>query len=309
MGREEQVREVVDFLQRRITAEFEYPFRVSCEDRLIIFRLCDDRKKIEVKMKQTELIAAVIEGPLEKTEAEINRVYGILRAAAAAENASYENMKESMILRPLNYSYAKNELADVPHFRIGDIALVLYAVMAHSGADYFTAKIYRRQMKDWGKDEKELLVEALANTARKYQPCLFSVEDLLIWNKKNNLMEADIQDGSVSLNKCGYILTNELEINGAVTVFCPGVAEKISRMMDDDFYLAFTSIHEVQVHPARMIEPDVIRASLRDTNKHCNRREDILTDKVYRFNREKKCFGLVENARFRPLAWEMGKAG
>lgn len=320
MSREERIEKAVDYLQRRITTEFEYPFKVFYEDGGVVFRMQNGKTVCNARLKQAEeLIDVITGGRPEVIDSEVNRIFEIMRAAVTAqgkevfdENADYETIRNHLILRPLNYQRVKDELVDVPHFKIGGIALALYAVMARCGSDYFTAKIHRRQADKWQKTEKDVLFDALANTAGMYQPRLYSVEDLLDWDCHEPGSGVFMGEGvkrEFKKNMRGYILTNTLEINGAISAFYPGVAEKISEMLEDDFYLGFTSIHETQVHPVRMIEPEIIRNSLRDTNKHCNRSEEILTNTVYCYNREKKCFGTTEGDVFMPLAWEMGKAG
>lgn len=309
MKQAEKIEYVRNFLQTRIDEEFPYPFKVTYEEEHFMFRLKNGRKECCARLKQTgEVIDCISCGTQEKRAEEVNRLFEILRAAiqaqestALSDSSDYEKVKNELILRPLNYHLVKEDIRDVPHIRIGDIALVLYAVMAHSGNDYFTAKMRRSQMEKWSRPEDEVLQEALVNTSFLYPPRLYSVEDLLAWDGKQHedgrfMSEED----GVSIRKGmrGYILTNTLEINGAIAMFYPGVARKIADGFGEDFYIAFTSIHEAQVHSAGMISPDVVHSSLRDTNKHCNRREEVLTNRVYCYHYDKKCFGIIQEGEF-----------
>lgn len=309
MKQAEKIEYVTAFLQARIDEAFPYPFKVTYEEEHFMFRLKNGRKECCARLKQTqEVIDRISCGSREKRAEEVERLFEILRAAiqaqestAISDSSDYDKVKNELILRPLNYHLVKEDLRDVPYIRIGDIALVLYAVMAHSGNDYFTAKMRRSQMEKWSRPEDEVLQEALVNTSFLYPPRLYSVEDLLAWDgKQHEDGRFMAEDGGVRIRKGmrGYILTNTLEINGAIALFYPGVAEKIAESFGEDFYIAFTSIHEAQVHSASMISPDVVRSSLRDTNKHCNRREEVLTNRVYCYNYERKCFGIIQDAEF-----------
>ncbi len=312
MNQEEKIEYVRCFLQERIDREFPYPFQVSCEDGQFVFRLRNGKKECCARLKQSEETMERIGGGTgELQEKEIARLFELLRAAIRAQEntllsdcSEYEKVKEELILRPLHYPYVKEEIKDVPHIRIGDVALVLYAVMAHAGGDYFTAKMHRSRMKQWKRNEKEVLEAAMVNTCFLYPPRLYSVEDLLSWDQKRH------EDGRFMTDECpvkirkgmrGYILTNTLEINGAVALFYPGVARKIAESFGEDFYIAFTSIHEAQIHSASMISPDVVRSSLQDTNKLCNREEEILTNEVYCYSLEQKSFGMIEDGKFREV--------
>lgn len=309
MKPEEKIEYVRNLLQTRIEEEFSYPFKVTYEDEQFVFRLRSGKKECCARLKQTREVAeCLLKGTKEEKEAEIARLFEVLRAAVQAQESTalsdtsdYEKVRNELILRPLNYWLVQKELEDVPHIRIGDIALVLYAVMAHSGGDYFTAKMHRSQMADWDKEEAEVLERALVNTSFLYPPRLYSVEDLLCWDgKKHEDGRFMDREGELRIKRGlrGYILTNTLEINGAIALFYPGVARRIAECFGEDFYVAFTSIHEAQVHSAGTISPDIIESSLRDTNRHCNREEEVLTNNVYRYEYEKKCFSMLQDGEF-----------
>ena len=87
-------------------------------------------------------------------------------------------------------------------------------------------------------------------------------------------------------DRMGNCLSTARRTNGAVAVFLPGVAQRLSKMMDADFYMAFTSIHEVMIHSADRTYPEDLENILRDTIREATPEEDFLTDKVYRYCRE-----------------------
>ena len=308
MKTEEKTEYVCSFLQMRIDEEFPFPFQVTYEDEYFLFRLKNSRKECSAKLRRTdEVIAGIVHGTKEQKEEEVRRIFEILSAALAArENTAfadcsdYEKVRNELILRPLNYQRVKKDIQDVPYIRVGDIALVLYAVMAHSGNDYFTAKIHRNQMQNWKGSEEEILEEALINTSFLYPPRLYSVEQLLAWEVKQKEDGRFMAQDPFSINRGmrSHVLTNTLEINGAIAIFYPGVARKIAEGFGEDFYIAFTSIHEVQVHSASMITPDIIKSSIREMNHSCNRADEVLTNAVYCYSAESRSFGQLIDGRF-----------
>ena len=309
MNEADKIEDVRRFLETRIEAEFSYPFQVTYEDGHFLFSLKNGRVECCAKLKQTkELIGCIRGGDEEERQKELERLYEVLRAAVRAqenavfsEDSEFEKIKDRLILRPLNYRFWQERIQDVPHIRIGDVALVLYAVMSHVGADYFTAKMHREQIAHWGLEEEEVLQTALVNTSFLYPPRLYSVEDLLSWDGKRHTdgrFMAEGEEGRVRRGMRGYILTNTLEINGAVALFYPGVARRISEIVDGDFYIAFTSIHEAQIHSVGMIPAEVVERSLRETNGHCNTAEEVLTDQVYCYRAEKGSFGVIQDGEF-----------
>ena len=63
--------------------------------------------------------------------------------------------------------------------------------------------------------------------------------------------------------------------NGAVAVFLPGVAEQLAYMLDSDFYMVFTSVHEVMIHNDKFVEPEDLQCVLRDTIRELHRKRTI----------------------------------
>ncbi|MDO4292382.1 MAG: DUF5688 family protein [Eubacteriales bacterium] len=309
MNEAEKIEYAKSFLQTRIDEEFHYPFQVSFENGRFLFRFRNGKRECCARVRKTEQMLDCICGEAETAKRrEVERIFEILRAAVQAQASTvlsdcseYGKVKDELILRPLNYRYSKDRLKDVPHLRVGDIALVLYAVIKRDGANYFTAKMHRSQMENWTVQEREVLQRALVNTSFLYPPRLYSIEDLLSWDgKRHEDGRFMSEDASCRIRRGlrGYILTNTLEINGAIALFYPGVAKKIAEGLGERFYIAFTSIHEAQIHSAGMISSDVVERSLRDTNRHCNAPDEVLTNRVYCYDPEKKSFGIIKNGEF-----------
>ena len=316
MTYEQKMEYVKNYLQRKLEEDFLYPFRVDLEERHFVFSMKNGKSECRVRTRNAnEMVHTILFGSeQEKMDLE-DRLFQILQAAVKAQESTalsdisdYEKIRRELILRPLSYRGAREELKEVPYIRMGDIALVLYAVMAHVGSDYFTAKVRRSQMAGWEHSESVVLEEALVNTSFLYPPRLYTMEDLLNWENKRR------EDGvfmgenpTVQLHSGirGLVLTNTLELNGAIALFYPGVAERIAEGVDGDFYAGFTSVHEVQIHPVGMVEPDVIRDSLQETNRLCNRKEDILSGRVYYYDRERKEFGMVVDGERREVRWNV----
>lgn len=209
----------------------------------------------------------------------------------------------SLILRPLNVEVARKEAEEIPRLVMGDIALVLSMEPAYQRTGYFTIEVRRKLLEKWGVREREALGYALFHTQRLYPARLCQVENLWNWNMEHRSGRGieQIRKGSR-----GYMLTNARQTDGAISVFYPNVAKRIAEAMEKDFLIAFTSVHEAQLHEAEAINPDAIETSLRRTNIQCNRKEETLTDFVYRYCRESGKFQRMKNGVFQDeeFLWE-----
>ena len=81
--------------------------------------------------------------------------------------------------------------------------------------------------------------------------------------------------------RVGYCLSTDKRTNGAVAVFLPGVAQKLSEILDDDFYIVFTSIHEAMIHPKSKCYPEGLERILKETIEDATPDEDFLADEIY----------------------------
>ena len=64
------------------------------------------------------------------------------------------------------------------------------------------------------------------------------------------------------------------------------VAERLAYLLDSDFYMVFTSIHEVMIHNDHCVDPDDLENVLEDTIKEATPKEDYLTSRIYQYCRE-----------------------
>lgn len=77
-------------------------------------------------------------------------------------------------------------------------------------------------------------------------------------------------------------------------MFYPGVQEKISEICGGSYYVSFTSIDDVRIHPKGTLQPRQILQLLKDVNKGFNKPEDILSRKLFFYNHEKKMLDVME---------------
>ena len=91
----------------------------------------------------------------------------------------------------------------------------------------------------------------------------------------------------------GNCLSTSKKTNGAAAIFYPGVADRIAELLDDNFFLVFTSIHEVMIHAEGSADLEFLRHALRTTVKRATPDEDFLTYKVYRYDRDERNFSIA----------------
>lgn len=75
----------------------------------------------------------------------------------------------------------------------------------------------------------------------------------------------------------------------------PGVAQRLAHLLNGDFYVVFTSIHEAMIHSVdSLYPPEDLERILKETIMEATPEEDFLTDKIYKYSRKTGTFGFIK---------------
>ena len=164
----------------------------------------------------------------------------------ARASGSYERIRDQLILRPLNYGLHIRDLRGCVYRKVNDFVLCLYQVLADTGQTLMTSKIKRNELEEWGVEEDVVMHHALENTARLYPPCVYDQRT----RKEENFLEKEFTREDIMFQAPhGKLLTlSTFETNnGAVSLFYPGVIEKMLRIMGGPFQAVFMNTNDVLI--------------------------------------------------------------
>ncbi len=204
----------------------------------------------------------------------------------------YETAKDFLFIRLLNYDNNSEELKDAIYKRIGNIAQVLYMKVSERDGNVMSTKILKSVVEKWKEDgltlsEGNIFEEALRNTERMSPPRIYKWDQMLFNPEYDG--EEFMSPGTesvISKDFIGNCLSTPKKINGAVAIFYPGVAERFANVLDSDLYLVFTSVHEVMIHRADGVDVVDLSIILQDTLDEATPKEDFLTRKVYKYEKD-----------------------
>ena len=206
----------------------------------------------------------------------------------------YDTAKSRLFVRLLNCDRNSDILKNVVHKTLGDIALTVCAIVDNR-ENLISTKILKSMVEKWRKTETDIFNEALENTYRATPPRIYKWEGVLCdesYAGESFMNDEDVCDLDKSFS--GNILSTTRKTNGAVAVFLHGVAETISELLDSDFYMVFTSIHEVMIHSTGSgVDLKDLKLVLQDTLREATPSSDYLTEKIYKYNRRTHKFECV----------------
>ena len=147
---------------------------------------------------------------------------------------SYQKIKKYLFVKPLNKKEHSLEMEDAVHEDVGDIACVLYMMLSNTN-EYFTdIKIKNQHLEQWEMTKEAVMEEALKNTCQMAPP-------LICTNDENKWRGSFMENGAFCLSKSDKVMGVRLSTNtkeyGAISVFYPGVLQRLAQLMGSDLYI------------------------------------------------------------------------
>ena len=203
---------------------------------------------------------------------------------------NYDSIKEYLLLKLVNTEANRSMLKSLPHLEMEDLSVVPVICFSLPGTDgKGTVHVTSELTEIWGVALEEVLRNAMENMERKGTPVLQDVMEILRLseNVKNWLESNDEDIRSPEGNM--FALTFEKSSYGAAIVACPNIMQKICDLFPNGFYIIPSSIHEVLILlKENALPPIELRKIVRDVNRTQVEKDEILSDCVYTYDREKQ---------------------
>ena len=200
-------------------------------------------------------------------------------ARITADMKDYEKMRPNLIARVCSADRNSEILKEMPHMIMEDL-VITYGIQI-PGGDMMIAKVTNDVMEDWGITESKLHEDAMISSAGILPARITSL-----------FQEIGMEDDVESGDDPGMLLvTNDLRMLGAVSIFYKGVMDEVAERMHGDYFILPSSIHEVIVVPDNgEFILSHLEEMVRDANHSFVAEQDVLTDTVYHYDAEEKLF-------------------
>lgn len=206
----------------------------------------------------------------------------------------FEKVKNKVVFSLVNYGMNKERLESMPYVPYLDLAILFYVLLERTENGERTAVITNKELAAWGTTKEELLRLARQNTPRLYMAEVNSLNDVMksfVKDKKSkDFFDEFIGEEESSL----YVLSNRHNVKGAAVILYDGLLKEMSKVLGHDLLILPSSVHEVLV---MAYDKTMDFLSIRDMVEHINEVEvpvcDVLSDQIYRYNREKDQVSLI----------------
>ena len=224
----------------------------------------------------------------------------LIRSDRKPMELDFNSAKDHMAFRLLDIRRNIKYLEKVPYLNLGfDLALVPDIRMDDGNGGCWRTAVQHEMFEDM--DDQEMFDYALKHVRSVDPPLLasacggrFDSEEVV------NLLDTD---GSIKdLDKeVFYVLTNRHNLLGAAVLFYPGVQEDVARVLGESYYAVPSSINEFLIIPfSSGVEYEYLSELLKEANSEKTEPGEVLTDKVFFYDKERQVFGPWEEIEHLP---------
>lgn len=234
-----------------------------------------------------------LEGVMEKIAGQIKGSDEINSQIQGMCIKDFQQAKSHLSVGLVNTNANRRTLSHIPHKEIEDLSMICQ-ISSPVADGVGTLNVTDDIQKMWKVSKETLFDTALANVRESDSYVMHDISDIV--NEvvmgifpAENLLNVSEDVSSVSKESM-YVLTSTNLNRGASAILCPKVMDKVSRMFPEGFYLLPSSIHEVLVlskDAMHAYDAASLGSLVREVNETQVDREDVLSDRIYEYDKSR----------------------
>lgn len=220
----------------------------------------------------------------------------------------YEKVRKKLVLRLIHREKNKELLEQVPYLEFKDLAIVCHCVMITEEIGIGSILIHKHHLEAWAVEEETLFQDAFENSPKIEPYSILKMSDMMknilrdsIKEQIDELCEGDSLEKeellSSTLEKMAkeieerhipmYVLTNTKRYYGAASLVYPDMLEKIGDMLNEDFYILPSSVHEIIfVGKTECVDSFCLNEMIEEVNRTQVEEDEWLSDHAYLYQRK-----------------------
>ena len=204
--------------------------------------------------------------------------------------ADWEQVKESLIIRVINYEKNAELLQEVPHRRILDLAVTYRIAVTVTESVEGSALVTNRYLDIWGITEEELCTTVYQTMFSKEEVSIQPLTKILFDMKElvgHDIEGMDLLKQVPEAKEIMYLARVGVCWGGGVSLLQKEAFQKFAEEKDSDIYILPSSTHElILVLEQYKFSEQELKAMVKDINESMVSEEEILSNHVYLYQRE-----------------------
>ncbi len=185
---------------------------------------------------------------------------------------------DKLRVRLLNKGRNKDYLKGIPCRELG----CGFVYIAEIRQNEYRAVITDELMKDYALPVDEFFDRAIENSAKNEPAVLHDLGEAVICGSDNCENLLDTASGMMPVESgSGLVLTNSSFFWGAGALFYPGVMDRIHELLEGDFYVLPSSVHELIILRTDDQDPQQLADMVRSANRTVVSDNELLADDLF----------------------------
>lgn len=206
----------------------------------------------------------------------------------------YEKAKDRLFIRVSNLPRNEEMMKSVPHVEKEDLVMTCHILVSMDRGVASTV-VNDNLLKAYGINKEQLFHDAMESSQKLFPIRLEPLETMIF-----NIAAEEGYHHPINENNQMMVVTNEQTINGAATLFYPDTMDRIADLIDGDYYVIPSSIHEFLVIPeSANVSYQHLESMLHEVNTAMVAEDEQLSDHVYHYDSIEKSFELAEDYALR----------
>lgn len=205
-----------------------------------------------------------------------------------------DQVKDRIVYRLVNTAMNEDMLKRHPHINILDLSMIFQVIAGDYENGQMVIPVQNSHMLTWGLNVEQIKEMAEVNTRRMFPEEIIRLPDMLNELSKELLGE-EVSDAIYSADKEKfYVLTNGKRVQGAAALLYKGLLKRIAEEMDGNIMILPSSVHEtILLKETEDTDYIQLKAMVHEVNEEMVAHEEVLSENIYRYNREKDALELV----------------
>ena len=204
----------------------------------------------------------------------------------------FDRVKNKLCYKLVSAPRNKELLCDAPHLIVcGDLAVLFYILVSSDYESTATITVRNNMTESWGISADGLFKIALVNTQSLFRGSVRSMASVMM-DLLGDCLDGEGSKEFYDMAVSGedkvpmYVCTNDRKLNGAGVILYKDLLKEFADRTGRDFYILPSSIHETLLVPvSEDMEPDYLRAMVREVNATQVAEDEVLSDNVYLYQR------------------------
>lgn len=209
-----------------------------------------------------------------------------------------EYVAKNVFFMFVNTEMNKDYLKEIPHREFLDLSIIYKVIVSKTPDGITSYTINNGNFSSMGFSEQELYDLARENTFRIFGSYFDSMPNSTISILNDRLLEMNpydpeyksildqIENLEAFVDDPLYVISNKTRVNGAIEILNSDIMEKAAGIIEDDFYIIPSSIHECLICPISKLSETEVLSMVIDINRDEVDTKEILANSVYKYTRK-----------------------